>query len=291
MKISVIIPAYNSSKFIKRVVTSVLLQTYENFELVIVDDCSTDNTVELVESFTDNRIKIVKHQQNTGAGVARQSGLKAATGEFIMFIDSDDYVKDDFLEQCVALQKQHNSDIVYTSFTIQYPQLFQTLSAGDFIMEKEATLQLYYTNQIKFLTGKLIRKSLCDKIEWSNNRIGEDVQTLYFLMYEAERVRSSSYTGYLHVFREGSLLANKPQLYCACGSLNAEIDIIEFLKDKGNQKLLDFQLKNWINSYNQIKNLNLTQLQEGCSANEKKVVKQWITYIKSWYKQNKSLFK
>jgi glycosyltransferase involved in cell wall biosynthesis len=103
MKISVIIPAYNSSKFIKRVVTSVLLQTYENFELVIVDDCSTDNTVELVESFTDKRIKIVKHQQNTGAGVARQSGLKEATGEFIMFIDSDDYVKDDFLEQCVAL--------------------------------------------------------------------------------------------------------------------------------------------------------------------------------------------
>lgn len=103
MKISVIIPAYNSSKFIKRVVTSVLLQTYENFELVIVDDCSTDNTVELVESFTDNRIKIVKHQHNTGAGVARQSGLKVATGEFIMFIDSDDYVKDDFLEQCVAL--------------------------------------------------------------------------------------------------------------------------------------------------------------------------------------------
>ena len=103
MKISVIIPAYNSSKFIKRVVTSVLLQTYENFELVIVDDCSTDNTVELVESFADKRIKIVKHQHNTGAGVARQSGLKAATGEFIMFIDSDDYVKDDFLEQCVVL--------------------------------------------------------------------------------------------------------------------------------------------------------------------------------------------
>lgn len=103
MKISVIIPAYNSSKYIKRVVTSVLLQTYENFELVIVDDCSTDNTVELVESFADKRIKIVKHQHNTGAGVARQSGLKEATGEFIMFIDSDDYVKDDFLEQCVAL--------------------------------------------------------------------------------------------------------------------------------------------------------------------------------------------
>ena len=103
MKISVIIPAYNSSKFIKRVVTSVLLQTYENFELIIVDDCSTDNTVELVESFADKRIKIVKHQHNTGAGVARQSGLKAATGEFIMFIDSDDYVKDDFLEQCVVL--------------------------------------------------------------------------------------------------------------------------------------------------------------------------------------------
>ena len=253
MKVSVIIPTFNSEKFIKRAIYSVLIQSYEDFELIIVDDCSTDNTVKIIESFNDDRIKIVKHDVNTGVGVARQTGLKYTTGDFVLFVDSDDYLKDDFIEMCVLLQKQENADIIYTSFSISFPNAFQTLCAGDYLMEKEATLQLYYTNQIKFLTGKLIRRSLCDKIVWSNNRIGEDCQTLYMLMYEADLVRSSSYTGYIHVWRDGSLLANKPQMYVLIGSLYAEIDVIKFLIEKNNKRLLDYQLNNWLVQYRQMK--------------------------------------
>lgn len=253
MKVSVIIPTFNSEKFIKRAIYSVLIQSYEDFELIIVDDCSTDNTVKIIESFNDDRIKIVKHDVNTGVGVARQTGLKYTTGDFVLFVDSDDYLKDDFIEMCVLLQKQENADIIYTSFSISFPNAFQTMCAGDYLMEKEATLQLYYTNQIKFLTGKLIRRSLCDKIVWSNNRIGEDCQTLYMLMYEADLVRSSSYTGYIHVWREGSLLANKPPMYVLIGSLYAEIDVIKFLIEKDNKRLLDYQLNNWLVQYRQMK--------------------------------------
>ena len=253
MKVSVIIPTFNSEKFIKRAIYSVLIQSYEDFELIIVDDCSTDNTVKIIESFNDDRIKIVKHDVNTGVGVARQTGLKYTTGDFVLFVDSDDYLKDDFIEMCVLLQKQENADIIYTSFSISFPNAFQTMCAGDYLMEKEATLQLYYTNQIKFLTGKLIRRSLCDKIVWSNNRIGEDCQTLYMLMYEADLVRSSSYTGYIHVWRDGSLLANKPQMYVLIGSLYAEIDVIKFLIEKNNKRLLDYQLNNWLVQYRQMK--------------------------------------
>lgn len=253
MKVSVIIPTFNSEKFIKRAIYSVLIQSYEDFELIIVDDCSTDNTVKIIESFNDDRIKIVKHDVNTGVGVARQTGLKYTTGDFVLFVDSDDYLKDDFIEMCVLLQKQENADIIYTSFSISFPNAFQTMCAGDYLMEKEATLQLYYTNQIKFLTGKLIRRSLCDKIVWSNNRIGEDCQTLYMLMYEADLVRSSSYTGYIHVWREDSLLANKPQMYVLIGSLYAEIDVINFLIEKNNKRLLDYQLNNWLVQYRQMK--------------------------------------
>lgn len=253
MKVSVIIPTFNSEKFIKRAIYSVLIQSYEDFELIIVDDCSTDNTVKIIESFNDDRIKIVKHDVNTGVGVARQTGLKYTTGDFVLFLDSDDYLKDDFIEMCVLLQKQENADIIYTSFSISFPNAFQTMCAGDYLMEKEATLQLYYTNQIKFLTGKLIRRSLCDKIVWSNNRIGEDCQTLYMLMYEADLVRSSSYTGYIHVWREGSLLANKPPMYVLIGSLYAEIDVIKFLIEKNNKRLLDYQLNNWLVQYRQMK--------------------------------------
>ena len=84
MKVSVIIPTFNSEKFIKRAIYSVLIQSYEDFELIIVDDCSTDNTVKIIESFNDDRIKIVKHDVNTGVGVARQTGLKYTTGDFVL---------------------------------------------------------------------------------------------------------------------------------------------------------------------------------------------------------------
>jgi glycosyltransferase involved in cell wall biosynthesis len=88
--VSIIIPTYNRSRLLARAVKSVLNQTYQNFELIIVDDASTDNTEEVVGSFNDERIKYVRHEKNKGEAVARNTGIKAARGEYIASHDSDD---------------------------------------------------------------------------------------------------------------------------------------------------------------------------------------------------------
>lgn len=89
--ISIIIPAYNAEQTILRCVQSVLVQTYENWELIFVDDGSKDGTLSLCRSFTDERIKVL-HKENGGVSSARNMGLDAASGEYITFIDSDDTV-------------------------------------------------------------------------------------------------------------------------------------------------------------------------------------------------------
>ncbi|MEL7669954.1 glycosyltransferase family 2 protein [Methanobacterium sp.] len=88
--VSVIIPTYNRAYLIKRSIKSVLNQTYQNFEIIIVDDGSIDNTKEIIESFNENRIKYIKHKQNKGAAAARNTGIKCSKADFIAFQDSDD---------------------------------------------------------------------------------------------------------------------------------------------------------------------------------------------------------
>lgn len=88
--VSIITPSYNSAKFISETIKSVISQTYINWEMIIVDDCSTDNTESIVKSFNDSRIKYYKLESNSGAAVARTTAMKIAKGKFMAFCDSDD---------------------------------------------------------------------------------------------------------------------------------------------------------------------------------------------------------
>ena len=90
-KVSVIMPVYNSKNHIKDCLTSVVNQTYKNLEIIVVNDKSTDKSMKIVKKFNDKRIKIIDLKKNSGVAVARNTGIDAATGDYICFIDSDDY--------------------------------------------------------------------------------------------------------------------------------------------------------------------------------------------------------
>lgn len=119
--VSVIMPAYNSSYTIKDSVVSIINQTYDNFELIIIDDCSNDNTVETVlNSFDDDRIIIERLNKNVGAGIARNEGIKMAKGRFIAFCDSDDCWNPEKLSKQLAFMKANNHAITFTSYIKKY---------------------------------------------------------------------------------------------------------------------------------------------------------------------------
>ena len=92
-KVSVIIPVYNTEKYLKKCLDSVCNQTLSDIEIICIDDCSTDNSLNILKEYTlkDNRIKLIEFKENKGAAVARNTGIDEAKGEYIGFIDSDDY--------------------------------------------------------------------------------------------------------------------------------------------------------------------------------------------------------
>ena len=115
-KVTVITPMHNSSKHIIECLESVINQTYKNIEIIVVDDFSQDNSLELVKNIKDNRIKVIKLKQNVGAGMARNKGIEAATGNYIAFLDSDDYWVLDKLERQVQFMEENNYTFIYGGY-------------------------------------------------------------------------------------------------------------------------------------------------------------------------------
>lgn len=116
--VSVIMPNYNSAKYIEASVQSVLSQTYENFELLIIDDASTDNSVELIRKFNDKRIKLFINEKNSGAAISRNKGLREARGKMIAFLDSDDVWVKVKLERQIKFMNDNHYDFSYTDYRI-----------------------------------------------------------------------------------------------------------------------------------------------------------------------------
>lgn len=116
--VSVIVPAYNSEAFIHETIESIQKQTYENWELIIVDDCSDDKTVQIINKYMkdDLRIKIIEQNENKGTAVARNIAVKKARGEYLAFLDSDDLWKPEKLSKQLSFMKQNHYDFTSTSY-------------------------------------------------------------------------------------------------------------------------------------------------------------------------------
>lgn len=114
--VSIIMPSWNTERFIAETIQSVLAQTYTNWELLIVDDCSTDNTDSVVESFHDDRIKYFHNKKNSGAALTRNKALREAKGEWIAFLDSDDLWKPEKLEHQIDFMERNGYSLSYTEY-------------------------------------------------------------------------------------------------------------------------------------------------------------------------------
>lgn len=114
--VSIIMPSYNTASYIKESIQSVLNQTYTNWELIIVDDCSTDETEEVLAEITDSRIKYLKNEENSGAAISRNKALREARGQWIAFLDSDDLWMSDKLEKQINFMKNNGYSFSYTNY-------------------------------------------------------------------------------------------------------------------------------------------------------------------------------
>lgn len=118
MKLSIIIPVYQAGKYLKKCIESILDQTFTDFELILVDDGSNDGSEKICNEYAkkDERIKVI-HQKNQGVSSARNAGMECAGGEYIAFVDADDWIEADMFEQCMDAMEQHKVDVVYHGMT------------------------------------------------------------------------------------------------------------------------------------------------------------------------------
>ena len=116
--VSIVMPNYNSSQYLPETIKSVLSQTYQNWELLFVDDCSTDNSLDIVRSFNDSRIRIFQNEVNSGGAVSRNYALREAKGKWIAFLDSDDLWREDKLEKQLRFMIETGYDFTYTYYRV-----------------------------------------------------------------------------------------------------------------------------------------------------------------------------
>jgi len=116
--VSIVMPSYNAGQFIEKSIQSVLSQTYDNFELIIIDDCSKDNTVDIIKKFSDKRIKLHINEINSGAAISRNKGIREAKGKYIAFLDAEDIWLKDKLEKQISFMEENNYFFSYTDYQI-----------------------------------------------------------------------------------------------------------------------------------------------------------------------------
>lgn len=183
--VSVITPVYNAEKYIENTINSVRNQTYTDFEMILIDDCSTDNSREVIENLIkiDDRIRYILLDQNSGAAVARNAGIEAARGRYISFLDSDDVWRPNKLEKQLNFMKKNKHAFTYTAF--------ETITEdGKLIQEKVAVpsrlnyKQLLKNTAIACSTVILDREMLGD-FRMPLVRKGQDTATWLNLLRES----------------------------------------------------------------------------------------------------------
>lgn len=147
--ISVIIPTYNRAKTIKRAIDSVLKQTYSNTEIIVIDDCSTDNTLDIIKSYKNDKIRYYKLEQNSGACVARNKGIEIALGSYISFLDSDDEYLKEKLEKQMKILKETNTQVTFCALNF-----IENLK-----MKKIPNINI---DKIKNMTNELLKENFID---------------------------------------------------------------------------------------------------------------------------------
>lgn len=214
-KISLIVPVYNVEKYLRKCINSILYQTYQNLEIILVDDGSKDKSGEICDEFKniDDRI-IVIHKKNGGLSDARNAGIEIATGKYLGFIDSDDYVQNDMYEYLYKLLRENNADISICDYMVVHENQKVTLrdipSKIQIYNKKEAIKEILKRNKIQdYAWNKLYKLELFKDVKYPIGRKMEDLGTTYKLFDSANKIVVGNQKKYFYLQRNGSIVNNK----------------------------------------------------------------------------------
>lgn len=211
--ISVVVPIYNVENYLDKCIESIVSQTYENIEIILVDDGSKDNSSNIADiwSSKDNRIKVY-HKKNGGLSDARNYGKNRATGEYICFIDSDDYIEKNMLKDMIGVINKYDVDYVACNYFIDDGESIikkAKLKNEIYIIDKKDIFNSLY-NEFQFLSviacNKLYRTKLLLNIDYPVGKVNEDEFVIYDLMAKSSKIAYLNSCLYYYVKRNNSIM-------------------------------------------------------------------------------------
>lgn len=231
-KISLILPVYNVEEYIEKCLQSITAQTFQDYEVIIVDDGSTDGSVRFCEEICtqDSRFSLI-NKENGGLSDARNVGIEAATGEYIVFVDSDDFIAPTLLEQLTSCLEDTDSDIAicepvhyYSERQYDNVNIFTDATTIRTFSSKEALCEMLY--QKSFLVsawGKAYKSSLFLDIRFPVGKLFEDSAIMYKLFEQCNQIVYTDAKLYAYVHRENSITTNEFS--------DRDLDILEITDD------------------------------------------------------------
>jgi glycosyltransferase involved in cell wall biosynthesis len=211
-KISIIVPVYNVESFIHECIKSILEQTFIDFELILVDDGSSDNSGSICDEYSkiDKRIKVI-HKENGGQSSARNRGIDAANGEFIGFVDSDDWVHHDMYRTLYSLGMETNAEIIACNllkFDKNSTGHLYTNNTTDQLFDRNSAMhELYLNERLTFSPcNKLYKKELFQGIRFKEGYILEDMDFAYRIIHQANRIYYTGQALYNYRYNETSTM-------------------------------------------------------------------------------------
>ena len=261
-EISVIVPVYNVEEYLARCIDSILAQSFTDFELILVDDGSTDSSGVICDEYAegDSRVHVI-HQVNKGQAAARNCALDLARGEYVSFIDSDDYVHPEMLCFLTGLAETTNADIcIYKYLEGKDSSYKWEKPCNDFIVAKGSDFLrkciLNDVNRCWILCDKLFKRKCFNSIRLPEGRIHEDNATVYKLLYDAEKVVINDSILYYYYENPNSTMNESYSLKRLDWLLVLE-EMIPFFVNHNEKELLDwanrFYLKSLYDSYMSLK--------------------------------------
>ena len=239
MKISVLVPVYKTEQFIAQCAASLFGQTYADMEYIFVDDCSPDDSMAIVTNTLQKypqrkeQVRLLKHDTNHGLGAARETAVQAATGDFVLMVDSDDYIEPDTAQCLAALQQQTGADIVTGSFAYEFQDGRQVPIHYDNLSREETVrLMLIRNTVLPHSWGRLVRRSLYthhDIHYHEGINMAEDLATMPRLVHAARSIAYSA--DVLYHYR----IASSASTF---GNMLAHHHVVSFLK--ANQVLYNY---------------------------------------------------
>ena len=207
-KISVIVAVYNTEKYLDRCIESLLNQTYKNMELVIVEDCSTDSSRKLLKKYKGNKnIKVFYNRENRGLSYSRNYGLKKSTGDFIGYIDSDDYVEPDYYEKLMSSIKDNKSDIAICDIKLVDEQTNKIQRCKCYANDFDV-YSVVNNGFAASACNKLFKRKNIEKYPFAEGKVNEDIAVVIPTVIQAKKI-SYADTCYFYVQRGGSIQNSK----------------------------------------------------------------------------------